>query len=626
MTSIDFEILMIAYAFDNDPVQIVDLAAGEQIPESLFDALKNKGVLKYAHNAAFERNAFNTYGIHTDPRDWRCSMAWAGACGLPLSLDKLSKVLDLQSEGKLATGKRLIKYFCTPCKPTKVNGGRHRNLWRHAPEKWEEFKLYCMRDVEAERAVCRHLHDYPMTSFEWKMYALDQKINDRGVQVDLELIHAALDIFRKRSSALIRQAKDLTGLDNPNSLTQLKAWLQEATGKEINSLAADTLDDLIAESSGAVRDVLEIRKKLSKTSVKKYVAMINGADDEDHRLRGLFQFNGAARTQRWAGRRTQVQNLPRTYLKDIDQARDYVKARDHFALRNEYESTADTLSQLIRTAFVAPECKTLGVVDFAAIEARVIAWYAGEQWRLDVFAKDGKIYEASASMMFDVPIEEVVKGSDLRAKGKVAELALGYQGGVNALKVMGGEAMGLNEAEMQLIVTKWREASPQIVSFWNNLNRCAIYAVKTKKPIQFKGLVFRFDGNAMTIQLPSGRKLVYWSAQLTKNKWDRTCVKYQGVNQYTGKWGWLSTYGGKLAENITQATARDLLALAMYRLDQKGSPIVMHVHDEVVCELEDEDAEGKFRIMCEIMASEVPWVNDLPLAADGFISKYYKKD
>lgn len=632
--SVDFEILMVAYAFNDEPIQIIDLAQGEKLPIEFLEALQNPEVEKHAHNATFERNAFKAVGYDIPIDQWYCSAIKAAYCGLPLSLGMVSEALKLEEKGKLSTGKALIRYFCVPCKPTKVNGGRMRNLPKHDTEKWEEFKLYCINDVVAEREIGYVLKDYTIPEFERQNYILDQKINDRGILIDLEMAENACSIDEQHAKVLKNQMIELTGLENPNSPAQLKRWLGDAMGKEIQSLAKDVIPDLIEEAgSETVEKVLTLRGKSSKTSTKKYVAMLNCACD-DQRAHGLFQFYGANRTGRWAGRLIQLQNLRRNNLKGLELARDTFKSGDYDLVTTMYENVSDTLSQLIRTSFIAKPGHTFAVADFSAIEARVIAWLADEEWRLDVFNSHGKIYEASASMMFGLPIEQCMKEEKgglpgIRDKGKVAELALGYQGSVGALKQMGGEAMGLTEPEMKNIVQKWRKSNSKITAFWKNVETYAKAAIKRKKRFvltKHKNLIFDCDGRVLTIELPSGRKLFYQSPQITTNRFSQESVKYKGVDQTTKKWWWIDSYGGKFVENIVQAVARDLLADSMLRLDKAGFDITMHVHDEAVCEVVESFGNENLEKMCEIMGQEIPWAKDLPLNADGYLTPFYKKD
>lgn len=626
MESIDFEVLMVAWAIDDMPTQIIDLAQGDVLPPTFIEALLNPYIEKHAHNAAFERNAFKTIGYNIPIEQWRCSAIKAAYCGLPLSLDMVSKAMDLQEKSKDANGKNLIKYFSIPIKPTKVNGMRTRNFPHHNLEKWEEFKQYCIQDVEAEREIDNRLEKYIIPDFERKIYILDQKINDRGILIDLEMAQNAVNIDSENSAILANRIKELTGVDNPNSAAQIKKWLGEATGKEINSLAKEFMPILIKESESAVvSEVLNLRQKSSKTSVKKYTAMLNCACD-DLRARGLFQFYGANRTGRWAGRLIQLQNLPRNYYSDLELARTIVKQGDYDLLTIAYDDAADTLSQLIRTAFIPEQGNIFGVSDFSAIEARVIAWLAGEEWRQEVFATHGKIYEASASKMFGVPLEAVTKGSDLRYKGKVAELALGYQGAVGAMKRMGGEAMGLSEDEMSSIVKKWRLANKNIVKLWKEVEGNVLRAFKTKKLIETRFFNYEYDGDVLTIQLPSGRKLFYQKPSKVVGSWGQESIIYYGLNQETKQWSKIDSYGGKFVENIVQAVARDLLAEAMINLEKEGFDIVMHVHDEIVCELNIDTAKEDLKRMEDIMAIVPKWADGLILTADGYLTEFYKKD
>ena len=627
--SIDFEILMIAYAFDDGPIRIVDLALGDEIPKEFLDALMDPTVEKHAHNANFERNAFRAIGYDVPIEQWYCSAVKAAYCGLPLSLAMVSEALKLGEKGKLATGNALIRFFSMPVKPTKANGMRERNFPEHDMQKWEEFKRYCINDVEAEREIGKRLEAYPMPDFERANYILDQQINDRGILVDIDMAKNAYRIDELHSAVMTEQLIKLTGLENPNSPTQLKQWLSLAMGKEITTLAKETMDTLVEEAgSEAVKEVLSLRKKSSKSSTKKYVAMLNCAC-YDNRVRGLFQFYGANRTGRWAGRLVQLQNLPQNHLKDLEQARALIASGDYELAAMFYDDISDVLSQLIRTAFIAKKGCTFAVADFSAIEARVIAWLANEKWRLEVFATHGKIYEASASMMFNVPIENITKGSELRNKGKIAELALGYQGAIGALRAMGGEKMGLSDTEMDGIVKLWRKKNTNIVRLWDEVNEAAIRAVETRKPVvltKFRNLKFEHNGEVLTIQLPSGRKLFYQQATIETNRFGQKAVKYKGLDQIAKKWWWIDSYGGKFVENIVQAIARDLLAYSMQQLDKAGFSIVMHVHDEIVAEVDKSKGEELLEQMCRIMGTEVPWAIGLPLKADGYITDYYKKD
>lgn len=614
----DFEILMVAYAIDKEPTRCY---AWEELPDGFFELLFDETVIKLAHNAAFERICFRAVGYDIPVEQWRCSAIKAAYCGLPMSLGGASVALGLGDKGKLSTGAALIRYFCMPVKATKTNGGRTRNLPSDNPQKWQEFKTYCVNDVEAEREIMHRLAKYKIPSSEWQAYFLDQKINDRGVRLDLQLAQKAIEADVYNMEALQGRLKKLTGLDNPNSLAQLRRWFHDQTGQEVKSLAKDAVEDLIAGlGAGVVREVLHLRQKTSKTSVKKYAAMIACAG-KDQRARGLFQFYGAGRTGRWSGRLIQLQNLPRNYINDLDTARGLLKVLPFEDFDMCYDIGA-TLSQLIRTALVPNEGKKFGVADFSAIEARVLAWLAGEAWRLEVFATHGKIYEASASRMFNVPLEEIGKGSDLRQKGKVAELALGYQGGVGALKTMGGEKMGLSEQDMSTIVERWRKANPQIVQYWKDVENAAKRAIETRKAVCLVDLVFTASDESLQIELPSGRSLVYWNAMLVAGRYS-TSIRYKGVNTLTKQWGWQDTYGGKLTENIVQAVSRDLLLHSMHALDDEGFYLVMHVHDEAVCEISQEEELAK---MLDVMAHAPDWAQGLPLGADGYVCDFYKKD
>lgn len=627
--SLDFEILMMAYAFNDEPVCIIDFAQGEKMSKRVSEALLNENVLKIAHNAAFERTCFKTIGLDIPVDQWMCTAIKAAYCGLPLSLDGVSKALKLGEAAKDSTGKSLIRYFSVPVKPTKVNGGRVRNLYYHDPEKWQAFKNYCIQDVVAEREIEKRLEKYEIPAQERDLYCLDQKINDRGILIDLQMASNAFDMDQKYSEELTEELKALTGVDNPNSTAQLKTWLSEEMETEIKTLSKTVLPDLIADAGADSNAAmaLKLRAKNSKTSVKKYASMLSCACDDD-RAHGLFQFYGANRTGRWSSRLIQLQNLPQNHLDDLDLAIATVAAGDYSLMTMLYDDVGSVLSQLIRTAFIAKRDHTFAVADFSAIEARAIAWLAGEDWKIDVFNTHGKIYEASASMMFNVPIEQIAKGSDLRQKGKVAELALGYQGGVGALKTMGGERMGLSEAEMSSIVKKWRAVNPSIVALWSDIEKCAMRAVMTKRTYisDFRGLIFNFDGSVLTIELPSGRKLFYQQPLIGKNRFDKKNLLYMGMDQVKKTWGRVETYGGKLVENIVQAIARDILADSMIRLDAAGYEIVGHIHDEVIAEVLSSEKEQRLEQMCNIMAEPIEWAKGLPLAADGFITEYYKKE
>lgn len=626
--SIDFEILILAYSFDKINFKVIDLAQGEKFPAEFLEALQDPNCKKHAHNANFERIAFKTIGYDIPAEQWHCSAVKAGYCGLPMSLDGASKALNLGDQGKSAEGKALIRYFSCPVKPTKANGGRYRNFPKHDLEKWEKYKEYCKKDVTAEIAIIERLSMFELPKTERLNYILDQKINDRGVTIDVEMAQNAILIDDRFKAEVSQQLKQITGLVNPNSPVQLKDWLSTKLGKNIETLAKENVTALIKEhKSGVAVEVLKLRALASKTSTKKYQAMVNFAAEGDT-AHGLLYFYGGSRTGRWAGRAVQLQNLPRNKMKLLDQARDFVKAGDYESLYLTFDAIPDVLSQLIRTALVPAKDKVFVVADYSAIEGRITAWLSGEKWRLDIFAGDGRIYEASAAAMFNVPIESIGKGSDLRDKGKIAELALGFGGSVGALKTMGGERMGLSESEMKSIVERWRAASPQIVKMWYDFEKCAIQALRTRKTVisKFKDIKFRYEDKCLTIELPSSRKLIYREAVISQNRWGNDSIRYKGVNQDTKQWGWVDTYGGKLSENIIQAIARDCLAVGMRRADKAGFPIVMHVHDEVVCEVENESIDYLLSELCRILAEPINWAEGLQLPAEGFITNYYKKD
>ncbi|MEG1543818.1 MAG: DNA polymerase [Tannerellaceae bacterium] len=622
-----FEILLFAYAFDDEPTQVVDLASGEKLPERVREALINPSVTKRAFNASFERNCLSAELLcGSDPAQWECTMIKAATIGLPLNLAGVGTVLKLKDQ-KMDEGKALINYFSKPCKPTARNGGRTRNLPRHDPEKWELFKSYCIRDVDVERSIAKKLARFETTEAERKLYILDQLINDRGVELDMELVHNAIKMDAEYKERLADEANTLTGLDNPNSVSQLKAWIEETTGEKIEKLNKESLKELLTTvGDKEVLRMLKIRQEMAKTSCTKYNKMAE-AVCSDGRVKGLLQFYGANRTGRWAGRLVQVQNLPQNHLDDLDEARNLVKDGDMEEMEMFYDNIPDTLSQLIRTAFVAKKGHTFFVADFSAIEARVIAWLAGEQWRLDVFATHGKIYEASAAQMFHVPIESIKKGSPLRQKGKVAELALGYQGGPGALTAMGALKMGIPEDELQVIVDAWRKASPAIVQLWYDIQDAVMKVIKKGEPVIIRqgGLRFEIIKDILFITLPSGRKLAYMCPRIGTNRFGGSSITYWGMDQTTKQWKQLETYGGKLTENIIQAIARDCLAVSMLRLEEAGYRIVMHVHDEVILEM---PVDGKYSLeeACEIMGQPIEWAKGLPLRADGYVTPYYKKD
>ncbi len=625
-----FEILLFAYSYDYEPVRIIDLAAGEQIPAGIVRDLNNPNVKKTAHNAAFEINCLKKY-FPTEICQWHCTMVHAYYCGLPGQLGQLGKALGLPgSRQKMAAGKQLIKYFCVPCTPTKGNYGRTRNHWYHDRQKWGLFKSYCVRDVEAEMEIHKILERHPFPEAEHFNWVLDQYINLNGVSVDRELVSGALAISGQMQGELSGRARKITGLENPNSVAQLRRWIQENSGLELEDLKKQTVAEVLADKSGdeLVKEVLRIRKELGKTSVKKYEAMETCVCG-DGRIRGLLQFYGANRTGRWAGRLVQVQNLPRNYLGTLDTARELVKKRQTDALRAIYGNVPDTLSQLIRTAFIPREGNRFLVADFSAIEARVLSWLAGERWRLDVFKTHGKIYEASASAMFGVDIELIKKGNPeyaLRGKGKIAELALGYQGGKGSLVSMGALGMGLSEEELPDIVRRWRGSNRRIVDFWYAVERYALDTVRNGTAAYMPcGIAFDRDEDYLTIMLPGGRRLYYYKPEIRMNDLGRDAVHFRGVNQKTKKWEMISTYGGKLTENIVQAVARDLLANSLMNLYREGFQIDFHIHDEVILEVPEDSGrtlEEAVGIMCRLPG----WAEGLPLNADGFESYYYKKD
>lgn len=616
-----FEVLLFAYSFDGEETQIIDLAQGETIPAEVESAIFDDSVTKTAFNANFERTCLSKYfGTRLSTDSWHCSAVQAAMLALPRSLEDVGAVLGLDKQ-KMKEGKELIRYFCVPCKPTKVNGGRTRNLPCHAPEKWELFKIYCKRDVDVEKAIRQKLHNFPIPEGEMEVYRLDQEINDRGVLVDLALVHQAISCESLHKEIVTKRAYELTGLENPNSVAQIKGWLTRR-GIEADSLSKKAVADMIQETDGEVEELLKLRLLMAKTSVKKYEAMERSVC-KDGRVHGLLQFYGANRTGRWAGRLVQVQNLPQNHIVDLELARNLVKQGRFEDVELLYDSTPNVLSELIRTAFIPKEgCRFL-VADFSAIEARVLAWLSGEQWRLDVFASHGKIYEASASAMFHVPIEEITKGSQLRQKGKISELALGYGGSVGALTSMGALDMGLAEEELSPLVSTWRNANPHITQFWWDVDAAAIKTVTEKKETRVGRITFFYQSGILFAMLPSGRKLAYVKPRMAVNKFGRNGLTYEGISE-SGKWGRIETYGPKLVENIVQGTARDLLAEAMLRLKKRGYQIVMHIHDEAVMEVPD--GMGSVREVCLIMAEQPEWAVGLPLRADGYECAFYKKD
>lgn len=628
----DFEILIIGYALDDGPVKIVDLAQGEEMPEEFEEALLDPDCVKVAHNAVFERLSFKHIGYNVPAEQWYCTSVKAAYCGLPLSLDGVSKALNL-TDKKLDTGKALIKYFSCPCKATRVNGMRTRNYPEHAPEKWEMYKEYNKYDVLAEREIFKRLEAYIIPDIERKMYVLDQNINDIGILVDMELAESAIAVDNTYTSILTQHAQQLTGLENPNSPVQIRQWIEKTTGCVVMSLSKETMPDLMKEFADYpdVIELLNIRKKLSKTSIKKYYAMLNCAM-KDHRVRGTFQFYGANRTGRWAGRLLQLQNLSKNHISHIEVPREMIRARDWESVEMMYDDVADILSQLVRTALIASPGKVFSVADFSAIEARVISWLANEKWRMDVFRGDGKIYEATGAKMFNVPISAITKGSVLRDKSKISELALGYEGSLGALKRMGGERMGLSDTEMMSLVRKWRSANPAIVDMWKEIDEASKEAVRYQRPVSCtcRNIIFDCNGEFMTIQLPSGRKLFYYGPKFKDKKIGHSTMPtrvlcYQGVVQETKQWGEIDTYGGKLTENIVQAIARDLLGDAMLRMQDEGYEIIASVHDEVIVEVPEINAKDHYNRLVEIMSTPPQWAEDLPLNADGGVMMFYQK-
>ncbi|AQU05383.1 hypothetical protein B1778_01200 [Dehalococcoides mccartyi] len=636
----DFEILLFGYSVDGCEVQVVDSTAGETLPFEVLDALTNDDVLKWAFNANFERVCLSRYlsdmGISLDPfadshcssqylgkskylnpKSWRCSMVWSAYMGLPLSLEGAGAVLGLEKQ-KLTEGKELIRYFCKPCAATAVNGQRTRNFPDHAPDKWAAFKAYNHRDVEAEMSIQQRLANFPVPESVWDEYALDQEINDRGVALDMVLVRNAIAADARSKAGLTRRMKEITELSNPNSVQQMKQWLSE-NGMETDTLGKKAVTEMLKTAPERLGRALSLRQQLAKSSVKKYQTMEN-AVCTDERARGMFQFYGANRTGRWAGRLIQMQNLPQNHLPDLEQARALVRNGDFAALEMLYDSVPEVLSELIRTAFVPKPDHKFIVADFSAIEARVIAWFAGERWRNEVFATHGKIYEASASQMFHVPIEEVTKGSPLRQKGKIAELALGYGGSVGALKAMGALEMGLQEDELQPLVTAWRASNPNIVRLWWDVDKAAMTAVRDRTVAKTHGIRFGVQSGMLIITLPSGRRLAYVKPRIGTNQFGSYCVTYEGVGG-TKKWERLESYGPKFVENIVQATSRDILCFAMQA--QRCCNIVMHVHDEMVVEA---DRRMSAKVLCEQMSCTPPWAEGLLLRADGYDCPFYKKD
>lgn len=623
-TDPSFHILLFAYAFDDTGVQVVDIASGEILPGALLSALRDPDIVKTAYNANFERVCISRFfGLDLPVEQWQCTMFAASYVGLPASLDGTAQAIGLEQQ-KDSRGKALIRYFSKPCKPSRVNGGRTRNLPTHAPEKWEVFKAYCIQDIEVERAIRRKLERFQPPAGEQQLYAADQKINDYGIGVDSAFIRNAIRMGQDFQAQCFAQAQQLTRLENPNSVGQLKKWVEQEIGKPVSSLNKDGVQALLASGvSEKVKTVLRLRVVMAKTSTKKYVRMAQ-CMCSDGRIRGLLQFYGGNRTGRWSGKLLQPQNLPQNHLKDLDLARSVVCDGDLELLDLLYDKVPQTLSELIRTALVpSPGCRFI-VSDFSAIEARVIAWLAGEQWRMDVFKTHGKIYEASAEQMFHLPAGSVKKGDPVRQKGKIAELALGYGGSVGAMMNMGALKMGLNEEELQPLVDTWRRANPAITGFWRTVQKAAIDALREKPSGIQHGIGFYKQSGILFIRLPSGRELAYVKPQISENRFGRPSITYMGVNQTTRKWERTETWGGKLVENIVQAVARDCLAENILRLHKAGFDIAFHVHDEVILDVPKEQSSAKE--VAELMGRPISWAEGLPLRADAYECRYYQKD
>lgn len=614
----DFDILLFAYSVDGGEVNVVDLAMGEKISLPILNALTDENVMKWAFNAQFERICLSKYiGHYMTAKSWRCTMVWAATLGLPLSLEGVGAVLGLEKQ-KLTEGKDLIRYFCTPGKLR--DGTVIRHFPQDAPERWERFKKYNIRDVEVEMSIQQRLSKFPVPDSEWQNYILDQEINDRGIMLDMDLVKSAIKCDTEMRESNLQTAREITGLDNPNSTTQLKSWLSEK-GVEADSLSKDAVEVLLESATDDIAEILNLRKQLAKSSVKKYTAMVNTVG-RDSRARGLIQFYGANRTGRYAGRLIQVQNLPQNHLPDLTQARILVKNELYKDIEMLYDFVPFVLSELVRTAFVPRQNCRFYVADFAAIEARVIAWLAGEKWRQTVFENGGDIYCASASQMFHVPVEKNGVNGHLRQKGKIAELALGYGGSVGALKAMGALQMGLDEKELQPLVDAWRQSNSNIVQFWYAVDRAIKECIKEKHNTKTHGIVFSLQSGILFITLPSGRKLAYVKPRIGENRFGGESVTYEGVGS-TKKWERLESYGAKFVENIVQATARDILAEAMMRLNKNGYDIVMHIHDEAVIEA---PVETSLDDICKVMEQTPTWADGLLLRADGYVCDFYRKD
>ena len=620
-----FEILLFAYSIDDGEINIIDLVNGEELPEEIAEAIKSDTVIKTAFNAQFERVCLSKYlglpeGEYLNPQSWYCTAVQAAELSLPSSLADVGAALGLERQ-KMTEGKDLIKYFCVPCKPTKSNGSRTRNMPWDAPEKWTLFKEYCKRDVDVERQIAKKLDMYPISESEHRLYVLDQNINDRGVLVDLELARQAVKLNSIQTAVATEQAYTLTGLENPNSVAQLKAWLTE-NGVEIESLSKKAVAALADETDGDIQEMLHLRLLMSKTSVKKYEAVMRSVC-KDNRVRGMMRFCGASRTGRWSGQILQVQNLPQNHLPDLTLARDIVKDGDFEMLDMTFGNVPNVLSELIRTVLIPKQNHRFIVADFSAIEARVLSWLAGEQWRLDTFRNGGDIYCASASQMFRVPVEKHGVNGHLRQKGKISELACGYGGSVGALKNMGAVEMGVPEDELQGLINDWRNANPHIVKLWTEVGNTAMKAIKEKTIVSLGKLVFMYERGILFIRLPSGRRLSYIKPRIGTNRFGGDSITYMGVGE-SKKWERLETFGGKLVENIVQAIARDLLASAMMNVANAGYDIVFHVHDEIIAEVPD--GQGSVDEMCMLMSINPDWADGIPLSADGYECEYYRKD
>lgn len=621
----NFEMLLFAYAVDDGDVHIIDIAGGEELPEEIIQAIKSDTVVKTAYNAQFERVCLSRYlklpeGEYLNPQSWYCTAVQAAELALPLSLADVGSVLGLERQ-KMTEGKELIKYFCVPCKPTKSNGNRTRNRPCHDINKWETFKKYCMRDVDVERQIADKLKMYPISDEEHRLYVLDQIINDIGVLVDSELAEQAVKLNSIQTAVAVEQAYMITGLENPNSVTQLKQWLKEK-GVEIESLSKKSVKSLADETDGDVSEMLKLRLLMAKTSVKKYEAVIRSVCS-DNRVHGMMRFCGANRTGRWSGNILQPQNLPQNHLPDLTLARDIVKDGDFEMLDMMFGNVPNVLSELIRTVLIPKPNHRFIVADFSAIEARVLAWIAGEQWRIDTFKNGGDIYCASASKMFKVPVEKHGVNGELRQKGKISELACGYGGSVGALKNMGAVEMGVQENELQGLINDWRNANPHIVRFWYEVGNAAMKAIKEKTTVPLGKLVFAYERGILFIRLPSGRRLSYIKPRIGTNRFGGDSITYMGINS-AKKWDRLETFGGKLTENIVQGTARDLLANALINAANAGYDTVFHVHDEIICEVPN--GYGSVDELCKLMCIKPEWADGLPLNADGFECEYYKKE